>query len=154
MQGPSRSHPDRACAARRVCRQRIWNALLPWGAELGEAPIWHPIEERLYWVDILHPAIYRFDPATGLNQACKPGKLVSAVLLGRDGTLRIASQEGIEQLDFESGRTSTFVEPENGLGTKSPERCEGWPRRRHLGRLDAARRQQAERRALPHRPRW
>ncbi|MGI9500516.1 MAG: SMP-30/gluconolactonase/LRE family protein [Geminicoccaceae bacterium] len=89
--------------------------VLPWGAELGEAPIWHPIEERLYWVDILQPAVYRFDPTTSLNEACEPGKLVSAVLLGRDGTLRIASQDGIEQLDFESGRTTTFVDPENGL---------------------------------------
>ena len=89
--------------------------VLPWGAELGEAPIWHPIEERLYWVDILHPAVYRFDPATGLNEVCEPGKLVSAVLLGRDGRLRIASQDGIEQLDFERCRTTTFVDPENGL---------------------------------------
>lgn len=89
--------------------------VLPWGAELGEAPIWHAKEQRLYWVDILHPAIYRFDPATDLNEACEPGKLVSAVLLGQDGTLRIASQDGIEQLDFESGGTSAFVDPENGL---------------------------------------
>ncbi|MGI9485050.1 MAG: SMP-30/gluconolactonase/LRE family protein [Geminicoccaceae bacterium] len=89
--------------------------VLPWGAELGEAPLWHAEDQRLYWVDILHPAIYRFDPVTSLNEACEPGKLVSAVLLGRDGKLRIASQDGIEQLDFESGRTSAFVDPENGL---------------------------------------
>ncbi|MGI9505878.1 MAG: SMP-30/gluconolactonase/LRE family protein, partial [Geminicoccaceae bacterium] len=91
------------------------DCVLPWGAQLGEAPIWHPAERRLYWVDILHPAVYRFDPATGMNEVCEPGKLVSAVLLGRDGALRIASQDGIEQLDFESCRISPFVDPENGL---------------------------------------
>ncbi|MGI9451819.1 MAG: SMP-30/gluconolactonase/LRE family protein, partial [Geminicoccaceae bacterium] len=59
--------------------------------------------------------VYRFDPLSGLNEVCEPGKLVSAVLLGQDGALRIASQDGIEQLEFESSRISPFVDPENGL---------------------------------------
>ena len=89
--------------------------VLPWGAQLGGAPIWHPDERRLYWIDILHPAVYRFDPLNGLNEVCEPGKLVSAALLGQDGALRIASQDGIEQLEFQSCRISPFVDPENGL---------------------------------------
>lgn len=89
--------------------------VLPWGAQLGEAPLWHPDEKCLYWVDILHPAIYRFDPQSGVNTACEPGKLVSAVLFGRDGALRVASQDGIESLDFAACRLNPFVDPENGL---------------------------------------
>ncbi len=88
---------------------------LPWGAQLGEAPIWHVDESRLYWVDILHPAIYRFDPETGVNEACKPGKLVSAVLLGTNGSKRVASQDGVEELDFESCQLTPHVDPENGV---------------------------------------
>ncbi|WP_295812555.1 SMP-30/gluconolactonase/LRE family protein [uncultured Nitratireductor sp.] len=88
---------------------------LPWGAQLGEAPAWHPGERCLYWVDILHPAVYRFFPSTGVNESCETGKLVSAVLFAADGSLLIASQEGIERLDFDSGKTRTFVDPENGI---------------------------------------
>lgn len=88
---------------------------LPWGAQLGEAPIWHPHEKALYWVDILHPAVYRFDPATGQNDTCAPGKLVSAVLPTEDGGLLVASQDGIEALDFDTGRLTPFVNPEEGM---------------------------------------
>ena len=88
--------------------------VLPWGAQLGEAPVWHHVERRLYWVDILHPAVFRFDPSTGVNRACTPKKLVSAVLPGQGGALRVASQDGIEQLDFENCRLIPNVDPETG----------------------------------------
>lgn len=32
---------------------------------VGEGPLWHPEQERLYWVDIPSGHLYRFDPATG-----------------------------------------------------------------------------------------
>ena len=88
--------------------------VLPWGAQLGEAPVWHHVERRLYWVDILHPAVFRFDPSTGVNRACTPKKLVSAVLPGQGGALRVASQDGIEQLDFVNCRLIPHVDPETG----------------------------------------
>ena len=89
--------------------------VLPWGAQLGEAPIWHSGERRLYWVDILHPAVYRFDPDTGVNESCEPGKLVSAVLFGADGGKRVASHDGIETLDFDNRLLSPYADPEDGL---------------------------------------
>ncbi len=88
---------------------------LPWGAQLGEAPIWHPDEAKLYWVDILHPAIYRFDPETAVNDACEPKKLVSAVLFGAGGSKRVVSQDGIEELDFEASCLLPLADPENGV---------------------------------------
>lgn len=86
--------------------------VLPWGAQLGEAPIWHAEENCLYWVDILHPAVYRFDPKSGVNEICLPGKLVSAILPCKGGGIMIASQDGIEALDFETGQTTGFANPE------------------------------------------
>lgn len=94
---------------------RDLECVLPWGAQLGEAPVWHPAEQRLYWVDILHPAVYRFDPQTGLNETCAPGKLISAVLPRREGGLMAATQDGIEALDFTTGHLSPFADPEKGL---------------------------------------
>ena len=89
--------------------------ILPWGAQLGEAPSWHRLEEKLYWVDILHPAVYRFDPVTGVNDTCKTGKLVSAVLVGQSGAIRVASQDGIETLNFDDGSLSPHANPERGM---------------------------------------
>ena len=31
---------------------------------LGEVPRWHALENALYWIDALKPAVHRFDPAT------------------------------------------------------------------------------------------
>ncbi|WP_416909975.1 SMP-30/gluconolactonase/LRE family protein [Paracoccus sp. (in: a-proteobacteria)] len=88
------------------------DCILPWGAQLGEAPVWHPLEQRLYWVDILRPAVYRFDPTTGVNDICVLDKLVSAVLPRSDGGVMIATLDGIETLDFDSARTVPLCHPE------------------------------------------
>lgn len=89
--------------------------VLPWGAQLGEAPVWMAQEERLYWVDMLEPAIQRFDPSTGRNETRALGKLVSAILPADDGQLFVASQDGIETLDFTTGTFSAYVNPEPGM---------------------------------------
>lgn len=91
------------------------SCVLPWGAQLGESPVWNARDGMLYWVDILHPAVYRFDPATGRNAACETGKLVSAVIPAADGRLLVASQDGLEWLDFASGRLDAFANPEAGV---------------------------------------
>ena len=36
--------------------------------EVGEGPMWHPMENRLYWVDIAGARMYRLDPATGQHE--------------------------------------------------------------------------------------
>ncbi|MFV0333296.1 MAG: SMP-30/gluconolactonase/LRE family protein [Tropicimonas sp.] len=88
------------------------DCILPWGAQLGEAPVWHPLEQRLYWADILRPAVYRFDPETGVNDICVLDKLVSAVLPRAGGGVMIATLDGIEALDFDRARTEPLCHPE------------------------------------------
>ncbi len=39
----------------------------------GEGPLWHPLERRLYWVDIPQSRIFRYDPATGHHEICHQG---------------------------------------------------------------------------------
>ncbi|GHC76480.1 IclR family transcriptional regulator [Limoniibacter endophyticus] len=99
-QSASRTQVDVAC-------------VLPWGAQLGEAPVW--VADRLYWVDMLEPAIHRFDPSTGRNESRALGKLVSAVLPADDDRLFVASQDGIEELDFTSGQFEAYVNPEPAM---------------------------------------
>ena len=36
--------------------------------EIGEGPLWHPIEKRIYWGDISGGRIFRLDPATGEHE--------------------------------------------------------------------------------------
>jgi sugar lactone lactonase YvrE len=35
---------------------------------LGEGPVWSELEQALYWLDCVKPAVYRYDPATGENR--------------------------------------------------------------------------------------
>lgn len=89
--------------------------VLPWGAQLGESPVWDDAQKRLYWVDILEPAVHRFDPATGRNETRATNKLVSAILPAENGLMFVASQDGIERFDFTSGRFDPYVNPEAEL---------------------------------------
>lgn len=86
--------------------------VLPWGAHLAEGPVWSVAEQRLYWVDILAPAVHRFDPATRTNQEVRLPRLVSAVMERRGGGLVALTQEGLESFDFASGSLAPLVDPE------------------------------------------
>lgn len=88
--------------------------VLPWGAQLGEAPVWHEKERLLYWVDILKPCVCRYNPKTGRNETQNISKLVSAVLLAENNRLLLATQDGIEWFEFSTGKLTPFVHPEKG----------------------------------------
>jgi len=81
------------------------------GAELGEHPIWSAQEQRLYWLDIEHARINRFDPSTGRNEAwtlpAKPG----CYAFRADGTAVIAAQDGFYSMDFASGTIERVLAP-------------------------------------------
>lgn len=79
---------------------------------LGEGPCWDAREQVLYWVDILKPALHRFDPATGEDQSRAMDSMVSLVAPRSRGGLVVAAQNGIVQLDFETGRRTPFAHPE------------------------------------------
>ncbi|SDR48079.1 SMP-30/gluconolactonase/LRE family protein [Pseudovibrio sp. Tun.PSC04-5.I4] len=91
------------------------HCVLPWGAQLGESPVWHRDENKLYWVDILKPSVCRFDPKTGQNDSWDIGKLVSAVMPADDGRLLLATQDGLEWFDFASSSLTPFAHPERGI---------------------------------------
>lgn len=70
---------------------------------LGESPFWHPLEQRLYWVDVEGRAVRRLDPGTGRCETWtlpqEPGCIAPAasgglVLALRDGIYRARSWGG------------------------------------------------------------
>jgi len=61
---------------------------------LGEGPVWHPDEKRLYWTDIDSGKLYRFDPVTGKSQQCYEGPKVGGMTVQPDGSLLLFRDKG------------------------------------------------------------
>jgi len=61
---------------------------------VGEGPLWHPEEKRLYWVDILGGKIFRFDPATGKHEIFWQGNVTGGFTFQADGSLLLFMERG------------------------------------------------------------
>jgi D-xylonolactonase len=61
---------------------------------LGENPLWHPLERRLYWTDIHEGRMFRYDPATGQHEACYRGPSVGGFTIQADGALLLFMENG------------------------------------------------------------
>ena len=83
---------------------------------LGESPLWHPVEQLLYWCDIPGFQLKRFDPVSGQVEAwqfdCEPSCCVP--LLG--GGLLLAMRDGIWSFDTTSGKRSLVAPPPYDTG--------------------------------------
>ncbi len=83
-----------------------WQVVVPQPCELGESPFWHPLEQRLYWVDINGRQLLRCDAQGGQLEtwameapALEPGCIAPArrgglVVALRDGVYRAAQWRG------------------------------------------------------------
>jgi D-xylonolactonase len=116
--------------------------------ETGEGPLWHPMERRLYWVDIPEGRMFRYDPATGQHQEHYNGGVIGGYTVQADGALLLFMAGGavgilrdgvvrplIEGLpgEEESRFNDVIADPEGRVfcGTMSGPRCPG-----RLYRLD------------------
>jgi len=62
--------------------------------QIGENPLWHPLERRLYWTDITGGRLFRYDPATGKHEQCYSGPPVGGFTIQADGTLLLFMARG------------------------------------------------------------
>jgi D-xylono/L-arabinono-1,4-lactonase len=61
----------------------------------GENPLWHPLERRLYWVDIYRGLLFRFDPAAGTHeQAYRREGQIGGFTIQADGSLLLFMDRG------------------------------------------------------------
>ena len=62
--------------------------------QIGENPLWHPLEHCLYWTDIPRGRLFRYDPATGKHEQCFSGPPLGGFTVQADGTLLLFMARG------------------------------------------------------------
>jgi L-arabinonolactonase len=87
------------------------------GNEVGEGPVWDVGEQRLYWVDMLHPAVWSCRADGGDVRTWRLAEEIGAVALRAGGGAVIAGRGGFAFLDLASGRTRAIADPESDLPT-------------------------------------
>ena len=65
-----------------------------YACEVGEGPLWHPLEKRLYWGDIPQGRMFRYDPATGHHEQFYDGPVVGGFTIQADGSLLLFMEKG------------------------------------------------------------
>jgi sugar lactone lactonase YvrE len=73
--------------------KRIWSKsmepelIADYACVTGEGPLWHPIEQRVYWVDIPKGRLFRYHPASGAHEMCFEGEALGGLTMQADGSL-------------------------------------------------------------------
>ncbi|OYV01131.1 MAG: gluconolactonase [Burkholderiales bacterium PBB5] len=80
-------------------------------ALLGESPLWHPDEQRLYWVDIPGRQLHQFEPRSGAHRqwAFDTEPACCVPVLG--GGLLLAMRDGLWRFDPASGQRQRVAAP-------------------------------------------
>lgn len=61
---------------------------------IGEGPLWHPGEKRVYWTDIPMGRMFRYNPATGAHEQFYDGEVVGGFTIQEDGSLLLFMAKG------------------------------------------------------------
>src|SRR5688500_8151933 len=80
---------------------------------LGEGPLWHPIHQMLYWVNIEDRELHGLEPHTNRHRVWEVPKKIGAVVSDANGNLIIALQGEIALLDPVNGNVKSLVKLES-----------------------------------------
>ena len=69
--------------------------VLKWDAVVGESPLWHVGEQRLYWVDIPRGRVHVFHPLSGGNETYELPDLVTCLAFRARGGLIVTLKKNI-----------------------------------------------------------
>lgn len=78
---------------------------------LGEGPLWHPVENCLYWVDIVAATLNRLDPAVKNIKKFKMPSQIGSIGWRAKGGLIAALSDRFVSIDTETGMTQTIALP-------------------------------------------
>lgn len=82
--------------------------------QLGEGPLWHPEEERLYWVDIEGECFHRYSPDTGKGDTFPVGQAVGCLAFRASGGLVLGLRDGLAFWDQNTSDIVIIDNPETG----------------------------------------
>jgi len=75
----------------------------------GEGPLWHPGEQRLYWVDIPTGRMFCYDPASGNHEQFYEGEVVGGFTIQENGALLLFMAKGAVAV-WRDGKLSSIIE--------------------------------------------
>jgi len=78
---------------------------------LGEGSIWHPKENKLYWIDIEGKAMHIYDPVSNEDKLFPLGSRVGTIVPVQGGGALVALQSGIQKIDTKTGKLSFVTNP-------------------------------------------
>jgi sugar lactone lactonase YvrE len=76
---------------------------------VGEGPLWHPGEGKLYWLDIINGSIYRYDPQVGRHERIYKGEVIGGFTIQADGSLLLFMAKGAIRI-WQRGELSTVID--------------------------------------------
>ena len=76
---------------------------------IAENPLWHPLEKRIYWVEIPKGDLYRLDPGTGAHEKAFHAGQIGGFTVQPDGGLLFFMEKGAVRL-LRNGQLSTVIE--------------------------------------------
>jgi sugar lactone lactonase YvrE len=84
-------------------------------AALGEGPVWHVREQRLYWVDIPAGNVHVHDPNGEPDRVYEVGQMVGAAVPRRAGGLVLAAHQGLGTYDLARREFTLLAAPKRHL---------------------------------------
>ena len=77
---------------------------------VGEGPLWHPIEQCVYWIDIADGRLFRYEPTTATHALVHgPGDPIGGFTIQEDGALLLFMARGAIRL-WRQGIVRTVIE--------------------------------------------
>ncbi|MCO5241076.1 MAG: SMP-30/gluconolactonase/LRE family protein [Chitinophagaceae bacterium] len=83
-------------------------------AQLGEGALWHPAENKLYWVNIEGKTLHIYDPSTKTNLSFLVNERIGTVVPVKGGGALIALQNGIHFINTQNGTLQFIANPLTG----------------------------------------
>ncbi|MBE0696844.1 MAG: SMP-30/gluconolactonase/LRE family protein [Anaerolineaceae bacterium] len=80
--------------------------------QLGEGPLWHPVEQVLYWLDITQGRLHRFDPSSGEHQVTILGVVTGSMGVRAQGGFIMATQNGFAFWDPQMAKMNFLGDPD------------------------------------------
>jgi sugar lactone lactonase YvrE len=97
---------------RAVIRHCDVHSVIDLQLDIGESPLWDPVERVLWFVDILASLIYRLDPSSGSLDRFEMPASVGSLGLAQHGLLIVALRSGVHLFDPRTKSLEFLVHPE------------------------------------------